>query len=82
LYEDEGTAKPPFPALGELDDQDSHDYADLLVATAEGVISGISSEGEPITNLGFPYTLPSSTQGGFAVIVGYSELPVHRNGFP
>ena len=67
VYNSQGTDAPPFPALGELDNQDSYEHADVLVATAEGVVFGFASDGEPLTNLGFPYTLPSSIQGGFTI---------------
>ncbi|HPJ29541.1 MAG TPA: C25 family cysteine peptidase, partial [Candidatus Sabulitectum sp.] len=67
VYSSQGTAHPPFPALGELDDQDSYEHADVLIATAEGIVLGLSSVGDELQDLGFPYTLPSSIQGGFAV---------------
>ena len=66
-YSQSGTEAPPFPALGELDNQDSYEHADVLAATAEGEVFGFSSEGDPLEDLGFPYTLPSSIQGGFVV---------------
>jgi hypothetical protein len=62
-----GTEAPPFPALGELDNQDIHQHADVLAATAEGIVFGFSSGGQGLDDLGFPYTLPSSIQGGFVV---------------
>ncbi|MCD6588374.1 MAG: hypothetical protein J7K88_07475 [Candidatus Fermentibacteraceae bacterium] len=67
IYSSAGAGKPPFPALGELDDHDGFDYADLVVATREGTVFGLSSDGDPLDNLGFPYTLPSSVQGGFVI---------------
>ncbi|PIE52917.1 hypothetical protein CSA37_04545 [Candidatus Fermentibacteria bacterium] len=67
LYTDEGLSQPPFPALGELNDQDDNEYADILAATQEGVVYGISSGGNTLIDLGFPYTLPSSVQGGFVI---------------
>ena len=67
LYTDDGSGRPPFPALGELEDHDIHDHADLLTTTREGVMFGFSSAGVELDNLGFPYTLPSSIQGGFVV---------------
>ncbi|MCD6588998.1 MAG: hypothetical protein J7K88_10665, partial [Candidatus Fermentibacteraceae bacterium] len=67
-YEDyAGSGRPPFPALGELDDHDGFDYADLVVATREGTVFGLSSGGRPLDDLGFPYTLPASVQGGFVI---------------
>ena len=63
----EGTARPPFPALGELDDQDSYNYADYIVATREGVAFCFSSSGDLLHDLGFPYILPFSFCGGFAI---------------
>lgn len=66
-YSSQGLSQPPFPALGELDDSDIHEYSDVLVATAEGIVFGFSSGGRILDNLGFPYTLPSSIQGGFVV---------------
>ena len=66
-YTNHGTAQPPFPALGELDNQDIHQYTDVLAATAEGVVYGFSSTGLELDDLGFPYTMPSNIQEGFAV---------------
>jgi len=66
-YSSQGFSQPPFPALGELDDSDIHEYSDVLVATAEGVIYGYSSANLVLDNLGFPYTLPAAIQGGFVV---------------
>ncbi len=69
-YGDEhaGSARPPFPALGELDNEDLFENADLLVATREGSIMAYSSTGDLLDEyLSFPYTLPSSVYGGFAV---------------
>jgi len=66
-YSSAGTAKPPFPALGELDDNDLFEHADVITATREGVVYAISSSGLLIETLGFPYTLPSSILGGFVI---------------
>jgi len=66
-YSSAGTAKPPFPALGELDDSDLFEHADVVSATREGVVYAISSSGLLIETLGFPYTLPSSILGGFVI---------------
>jgi hypothetical protein len=63
----EGDERPPFPALGELDDQDVYPNSDVLTATREGVVFGFSSSGDPMDDLGFPYILPSSVMGGFAI---------------
>jgi hypothetical protein len=63
----EGSARPPFPALGELDNQDDFDYADYLVATREGTIMAYYDNGDPLSAIGFPYELPSQIYGGFAV---------------
>ncbi len=62
-----GLTRPPFPALGELDDHDGFDYADVITATREGTVFAISSSGSELVNLGFPYTLPASVQGGFVI---------------
>ncbi len=66
-YSSAGEGKPPFPALGELDDHDLFEHADVITASREGVVFGISSSSEPLANLGFPYTLPASVQGGFVI---------------
>jgi hypothetical protein len=63
----QGEARPPFPALGELDSEDEHDYADLIAGTREGAVYGLSSTGTLIDDLGFPYILPSEIYGGFAI---------------
>jgi hypothetical protein len=62
-----GYDKPPFPALGELDNHDIYEHADVIAATREGTVFGLSSDGDPLGNLGFPYTLPASVQGGFVI---------------
>ncbi|MCK5841875.1 MAG: hypothetical protein KAH31_06900, partial [Candidatus Sabulitectum sp.] len=68
VYEEyAGLNRPPFPALGELDDHDGFDYADVITATREGTVFGISSDGSELINLGFPYILPASVQGGFVI---------------
>jgi hypothetical protein len=59
-----GTARPPFPALGNLDDAG---VADLLVATREGSVMAFNDAGSPLSSLGFPYYLPSTIYGGFAI---------------
>ena len=66
-YASPGAKRPPFPALGELDDQDQYDNSDLIVATREGVVMAFFSTGTILSHLGFPYTLPSEVNGGFAV---------------
>jgi hypothetical protein len=60
----EGTARPPFPALGNLD---GNGVADFLVATQEGSVLAYNNAGLPLGDLGFPYSLPSTIKGGFAV---------------
>ncbi|MEA3288091.1 MAG: CARDB domain-containing protein, partial [Candidatus Marinimicrobia bacterium] len=67
VYSSAGLSRPPFPALGELDDHDRFDYADVITATREGTVFGISSGGSELINLGFPYTLPASVRGGFVI---------------
>jgi hypothetical protein len=63
-YPAPGTNRPPFPALGNLNDIG---MADLLVATREGNIYAFDAGGLPLDNLGFPYTLPSEVNGGFVI---------------
>ena len=63
-YTTAGSARPPFPALGNLDD---YEVADILVATREGFVTAYDSDGDELHGLGFPYTLPSFIQGGFAI---------------
>ena len=62
-----GSNRPPFPALGELDDQDGYDFADLLVGTREGMVYAFSDDAYMLGNLGFPYTLPFEVNGGFVI---------------
>ena len=57
-------ARPPFAALGNLD---AEGYADFIFANRSGLVRALSSGGEDLTSLGFPYTLPSDDYGGFAV---------------
>lgn len=66
-YSSAGEGQPPFPALGELDDHDLFEHADVITATREGTVFGISSSGFELEDLGFPYTLPASVQGGFVI---------------
>ena len=62
-----GVSRPPFSALGELDDEGSSDQADFLVATREGFVTAYDEDGDELEGLGFPYLLPSSLFGGFVV---------------
>jgi len=64
VYPSSGIGRPPFPALGNLD---NIDMADLLVATREGSIYAFDAGGDPLDDLGFPYTLPSEVNGGFVI---------------
>lgn len=59
--------RPPFPALGELDDEDQFTNDDLVVAARTGWITAFSSGGELLEDLGFPYMLPSEVKGGFCM---------------
>ena len=63
-YPDEGEERPPFPALGNLDNTG---YSDLLTGTYEGSIMAFDDEALPLSSLDFPYTLPSFLLGGFTV---------------
>lgn len=64
-YENLTGPRPPFGALGNLDG-DARD-AELLVASREGVVYGFAPDGEALTDLNFPYTLPSEVYGGFVI---------------
>ncbi|MCD4702261.1 MAG: hypothetical protein K8S24_10440, partial [Candidatus Aegiribacteria sp.] len=64
VYPDPGNNRPPFPALGNLDDID---LADLLVATREGSVMAFDNTGDPLSTIGFPYTLPFEVNGGFVI---------------
>jgi hypothetical protein len=63
-YTATGSTRPPFPALGNLDDDG---VADLLAATREGSVMAYDADGAPLESIGFPYSLPASIYGGFAV---------------
>jgi hypothetical protein len=67
VYPSPGIDRPPFPALGELDNQDEFDFADFITSTREGSVMAFSSSGYPLEELGFPYTLPSEVNGGFVI---------------
>lgn len=64
LYSVPGNNRPPFPALGNLDNTG---VADLLVATREGYVMALDYDASMLNNLGFPYSLPSFVTGGFTV---------------
>ena len=66
-YPISGNNRQPFPALGELDNQDDYDYADLLVGTKQGMVYAFANNTDMLTDLGFPYTLPSFIYGGFVI---------------
>ena len=59
-----GDPRPPFGALGDLDD---NGYSDLLVGTRSGVVMAFDRDGVPLTPLGFPYKLPSEVYGGYCI---------------
>jgi hypothetical protein len=59
-----GDPRPPFGALGNLDNLGA---ADLLVGTRTGMVQAFGSNGVPLTPLGFPYTLPSEVCGGYCI---------------
>ncbi len=64
-YEEYADAyRPPFGALGDLDD---NGYSDLLVGTRSGVVMAYDRNGNPLEDLGFPYTLPSEVCGGYCI---------------
>jgi hypothetical protein len=56
--------RPPFPALGDLDDDG---WADFLCAINEGVVYAYDRNGENLDELDFPYVLPSEVSGGFLI---------------
>ena len=59
-----GDPRPPFGALGDLDNLGA---VDLLVGTRTGMVQAFGSNGVPLTPLGFPYTLPSEVCGGYCI---------------
>ena len=63
-FDDPSSARPPFPALGDLNGDDN---ADLLVGTRDGYINAFYADGNEFQTLGFPYTLPSEVCGGFVI---------------
>jgi hypothetical protein len=63
-FDDPSSARPPFPALGDLNGDDN---ADLLVGTRDGYINAFDADGNELQTLGFPYTLPSEVCGGFVI---------------
>ena len=67
VYPIPGYDRQPFPALGELDNQDEYEYADLLVGTKQGMVYAFANNADMLTDLGFPYTLPSLLFGGFVI---------------
>ncbi|MEN8209521.1 MAG: hypothetical protein ABFR50_09755, partial [Candidatus Fermentibacteria bacterium] len=66
-YPTSGTGWSPFPALGELDNQDEYNYADLLAGTKQGMVYAFWDDANMLDHLGFPYTLPSWIYGGFVI---------------
>ncbi len=55
---------PPFFALGDLD---GDEVPDLLVGRREGWVDAYDSEGYPLGDFDFPFTLPAGLYGGFAI---------------
>ncbi len=66
-YDIPDSYRPPFPALGELDDEDQYLNDDLVVATRTGWVMAFESGVEMLEELGFPYMLPSEVNGGFCM---------------
>jgi hypothetical protein len=64
VYTDAGYNTPPFPALGNLDNTD---FADLVTAINKGVVHAYEEDGDEMTDLDFPYFLPSEVTGGFVI---------------
>jgi hypothetical protein len=64
VYSTPDTYRPPFGALGDLDD---NGYSDLLVGTRSGTVMAFDRAGDPLEDLGFPYTLPSEVCGGYCI---------------
>ena len=64
LYSETDTYRPPFPALGNLDNTDD---PDVIVATRTGLVSAYDETGTQLLGMGFPYTLPASVCGGFVI---------------
>jgi len=46
---------------------DDNGYSDLLVGTRSGVVMAYDRNGNPLEDLGFPYTLPSEVCGGYCI---------------
>jgi len=63
-YLDPSYPRPPFPALGDLNGDES---PDLLVATRDGFVCAYRSDGTVLGTLSFPYRLPSEVCGGFVI---------------
>jgi hypothetical protein len=55
---------PPFFAMGDLD---GDEMPDLLVGRCEGWVNAYDSEGYPLGDFSFPFTLPADLIGGFAI---------------
>jgi hypothetical protein len=66
-YESADAFRPPFPTLGELDNEDEYSFSDLVVATRSGWVTAYESGGEILDDLGFPYQMPAEVRGGFCI---------------
>ncbi len=63
-YLDPSYPRPPFPALGDLNGDES---PDLIVGTRDGWVCAYDYLGNQLLNSGFPFTLPSEVCGGFVI---------------
>jgi hypothetical protein len=63
-YDSIDAFRPPFPAVGNLDNTG---FADAVVSTRTGWIQAYSSAGSGLSSLGFPYILPAEIRGGFCI---------------
>jgi hypothetical protein len=59
-----GGYRPPFPALGDLEDDG---VADLLIGVRKGFVSAYDEGGYELSGSGFPFHLPSEVHGGFLI---------------
>jgi hypothetical protein len=65
IYPRTTSSRPPFAALGDIDDDGSADIINGI--RSQGIVYAYDDEGNPIGGAGFPFDLPCQVFGGFLI---------------